>query len=179
MRAALLAVGLWASGMASCSRAEPAAPAPAPVPASPTVSFEALGAFLPRALAGYEPVRDRGSTGKYGDVSVSEAERAFSRSGAEVSIRIVDTTLGPRLRSAIRAAVLDATDRPAEDPTAPILTDSAVGFVRYDAETARAEANLLVGDRFVVVLVTEGISGTGELRRLARGLDLAGLAKLR
>ena len=171
-------LGLWTSGMASCAKPE-AAEAPAPPLVSPVVYFEELGAFLPGTPSGYEQVRDRGSTGKYGEVCVSEAERAFTREGAEVSIRIVDTTLGPRLRSAIRAAVVDAMARPADDPTAPILTDTAVGFVRYDAEKARAEANLLVGDRFVVVFVTEGIAGTQELRRLARGLDLAGLAKLR
>ena len=51
--------------------------------------------------------------------------------------------------------------------------------MRYDEGEARAEANLLVGGRYVVAVTSRGFSGTGEVRRLAHTLDLAGLARLR
>ncbi len=165
----------------SCARTEPPAPPPSPSlhAVKPTVYFQELRAFLPEPPEGYRQVRDRGSTGKYGAVSVSEAERVFARDGGELSVRIVDTTLAGQLAKSIRAAVEDARQRPPADPTAPILLADAVGFVRFDPAGVRAEANLLVGGRYVVAVSSEGVEGTVEVRRLAGSLDLAGLSKLR
>jgi hypothetical protein len=138
-----------------------------------------LSAFLPATLEGYQRTRDEGSTGKYGDVSVSEAERVFSRGDHQVTVRIVDTTLSRQLGDRIVAAAEVAKSREAADPTAPIFLAETVGFVRYDHSASEAEANLWVGERFVVAVSTRGHSGTDEARRVARNLDLAGLAKLR
>src|SRR4051812_39234272 len=99
---AALLVGGWLG----CERE---APAPLRAPAtpeaarasSPTVYFKDLRAFLPQVPDGYHQVKDRGSTGKYGEVSVSEAERVFRKrekdAEREISVRIVDTTLVTRL----------------------------------------------------------------------------------
>ncbi len=146
---------------------------------SPCLYFTALAAFLPAALPGLRPTKDEGSTGKYGEVTVSEAERTFGEEGREVDIRIVDTTLVGKLREKIKAAAADARSRPEADPLAPLVLAGSVGFVRYDPGETRAEANLLVGERFVVALSTRGFEGTDEVRRLAGKLDLAGLSKLR
>lgn len=167
---------------AGCQKAAPApAPSASSVPAfsAPTVYFASLRAFLPQAPAGFSPVKDRGSTGKYGEVSVSEAERVFRGGGHEITVRIVDTTLVTRLGKSIKAAVQDASSRDASDPTAPILLRDALGFVRYDPDEEHAEANLLVGDRYVVAVTTRGFDDTREVRRIAHSLDLEGLAKLR
>jgi hypothetical protein len=112
-------------------------------------------------------------------VSVSEAERLFTRGeGREVKVRIVDTTMGEKIGKAIREAADRAKGRDTSDPAAPIHWGDTVGFVRYDAEESLAEANLLVGDRFVVAVTSRGFPGTVEVRRVARGIDLAGLARL-
>ncbi|WP_224373093.1 hypothetical protein [Hyalangium versicolor] len=147
---------------------------------APCVYFRDLAPFLPESLEGFTHASTEGSTGKYGEVSVSEAERTFTKGeDREVKVRIVDTTLGGKIAKAIKAAAEDAKQRPQSDPTAPIFWDAAVGFVRYDASEATAEANLLVGDRFVVAVTSRGFPGTVEVRRVARGIDLAGLAQLR
>lgn len=180
---ALLLAALVA--LAACRQQE--APAAAPVevapaaPAAPScVYFKQLRAFLPSELIGFRLHKDEGSTGKYGDVVVSEAERLFVHpEGGHVQVRIVDTSLSKRLGTAIRAAADEAAAREATDPTAPIMTTDAVGFVRYDPDDAKAEANLLVGGRFVVAVSSEGFRGTTEVRRVTRALDLAGLSKLR
>ncbi|XXF81545.1 hypothetical protein P2318_08915 [Myxococcaceae bacterium GXIMD 01537] len=136
--------------------------------------------FLPEALDGFTRTRSEGSTGKYGEVSVSEAERTFSRGAdREVKVRIVDTTMGGKIAQAIHAAAEEARSRGEADPTAPIFWDGTVGFVRYDEEDALAEANLLVGERYVVAVTSRGFPGTVEVRRVARGMDFAGLARLR
>lgn len=159
--------------------AEPPA-APAAVAPSPCVYFKELAPFLPESLEGFTHATTEGSTGKYGEVSISEAERTFTRGeDREVKVRIVDTTLGGKIARSIRAAAEQGRRRPESDPMAPIFWDAAVGFVRYDASEATAEANLLVGDRYVVAVTSRGFPSTVEVRRVARGIDLAGLAQLR
>jgi hypothetical protein len=147
----------------------------------PCAHFEDLRAFLPESLEGLERSQEGGSTGRYGEVSVSEAERGFTHGEErEVKVRIVDTSLGKKLGQAIRAAAEEGRNRPTNDPTAPIFwkDKEAVGFVRYDASTTLAEASLLVGNRYVVAVSSRGFPGTVEVRRVARDIDLEGLARL-
>jgi hypothetical protein len=147
--------------------------------AFPCVHFEELRPFLPETMEGLSRVRDGGSTGRYGEVSVSEAERSFTHGeDREVKVRIVDTTLGKKLGQAIRAAAQEGRHRAQNDPTAPIFWKDAVGFVRYDETNGLAEASLLVGNRYVVAVSSRGFPGTVEVRRVARGIDLEGLARL-
>ena len=54
-----------------------------------------------------------------------------------------------------------------------------MGFVRYDPSEEKAEANLLVGGRYVVAVTSLGFDSTHEVRQIAQGLDLEGLSKLR
>lgn len=167
------------TGCLDNGRTTPAEPPPPVTATAPCVYFKELAPFLPEALEGFEVGHTAGSTGKYGDVSVSEAERTYTRGeGREVKVRIVDTTMSEKIGHAIREAAQKAKGRAASDPTAPIQWEEAVGFVRYDAEEALAEANLVVGDRFVVAVTSRGFPSTVEVRRVARGIDLAGLARL-
>jgi len=168
-----------ASGCHHEPPSDPAGPASEDFKTPPCVYFKELRPFLPAALPGYTTARDEGSTGKYGDVSVSEAERVFARDERELAVRIVDTTLSNRLGEKIKAAANDAKARPESDPTAPLVLHETVGFVRYDRAQAKAEANLLVADRFVVAVTGKGFESTAEVREVARNLDLAGLSKLR
>ncbi|HEX4622011.1 MAG TPA: hypothetical protein VH208_10635 [Myxococcaceae bacterium] len=189
MRSTALALTVLIAGAAGCSKPAPVAATPPP-PEPPAdlqprcVYFKDLRAFLPATLPGFEQVRDEGSTGKYGDVQVSEAKRTFAQGeGRELSVRIVDTTMAQDLGRAIRSAAQDAASRPPSDPTAPIFLQGAVGFVRFDgsrdsAET-RAEATLWVADRFVVAVSSQGFDDTAQVRQVARQLDLAGLSNLR
>lgn len=153
-------------------------PAP-PIHAAKTVHFRDLKPFLPRALPGFEQVKDEGSTGKYGEVVVSEAERVFSQKSREVSVRIVDTSVAERLARAITAAAKNVEADEGDELTGPLELVGAIGFVRFDQDQDKAEANLLVGDRYVVAVTTIGYPDTREVRRLSRELDLAGLSKLR
>lgn len=173
-RAAALAAVLAAAG-ASCREPSPAA-APIqsarPRPADfPCVHFEDLRRHLPKDIAGFRATRDEGSSGRYGEVSISEAERVFSgEDGQSVTVRIVDTTLSEDLGRVIREA--------SRAPGA-IVGEGAVGFVRFDEGERKAEANLLVADRFVVAVTAQGFDGTSEVRRIAGALDFQGLARLR
>lgn len=180
MRVVLLACAV--ASLAGC-RSEPApAPEVTPDTAGQPVHFTALRAFVPDQLPGWErPGNPEGSTGKYGEVTVSEVEAVYTRTGEQrLSVRILDTSLLDKLAPAIRSAVEGASARTDEDPTAPLRLPNALGFVRYDEEERHGEANLLVGDRYVVALSADGFPDTKELRQVARlHLDLAGLSRLR
>jgi hypothetical protein len=172
-------LGCSENSRASAKEPEPPAAAVAVVP-FPCVYFKDLTPVLPESREGFTEASTEGSTGKYGEVSISEAERTFTKGeDREVKVRIVDTTLGGKIAKSIRAAAEQGKRRPESDPTAPIIWDAAVGFVSYDASESTAEANLLVGDRFVVAVTSRGAPGTVEVRRVARRIDLAGLARLR
>jgi hypothetical protein len=145
----------------------------------PCVHFKQLRAFLPEKLDGLSPAGDEGSTGRYGEVSVSEVERLFIQGEErEVKVRILDTTLGEQLGQAILAEAERSRRLAPSDPTAPIFWEDTVGIVRYDAEGETAEASLLVGSRYVVAVSSRGFPGTVQVRRVARDLDLEGLARL-
>lgn len=185
--ALLLATALASAGCSKETKpAAPAAPNPqgdalsAPVAEFPCVRFEDLARHLPRSLEGYKAEGVEGSSGRYGEVSISEAERVYTGAdGEEISIRIVDTTMAEELGRAIRAAASDAAHRDKGDPTAPIIHHDTVGFVRYDRLNQRAEANLLVANRFVVAVTSRNVEGTDEVRRVANQMDLNALALLR
>ncbi len=143
-----------------------------PIPEFPCVPFQQLRAHLPSLLEGLKPSRDEGSSGRYGEVSVSEAERWFKGTGGEeLSIRIMDTTLVQQLGQAVRAAAGEATSA--------IQKENAVGFVRFDPGPRQAEANLLVADRFLVSITGRGYEDSAVVRRIAEDFDVDGLALLR
>lgn len=190
--ALFLTLGVLTAG---CGRTPtpPDAPEAAPVARSaapggdgaraPCVHYSELQAFLPAALGGrlasFRAAHDGGSTGRYGAVSVSEAERVYVGERAahdderpSLSVRIVDTTLKERLAAAIERAAEGG-------PDARLVLRQAVGFVRYDPEVREAEASLLVGGRFVVAVTGRGFDDSRAVREVARGLDTEGLARLR
>ena len=181
MRVLLLACAV--AGLAGCRHEPtPVSGEPPEDAAGQPVYFTALRAFIPDQLPGWEqPGTPEGSTGKYGEVTVSEVEAVYTRPGEQrLSVRIVDTSLLDKLAPAIRSAVDGAAARRDDDPTAPLRLPHALGFERYDEEERHGEANLLVGDRYVVALSADGFPDTKELRQVARlHLDLAGLSRLR
>jgi hypothetical protein len=121
-------------------------------------------------------VRDEGSTGKYGALTVSEAERAFSMGeDRELVVRIVDAPKLDRLASTIQES---ERAPPSEASAKPFALPSAAGYLRYDSSQSKAEATLVVGERFAVSVTSRGFRGTDEVRRVAQGLDLPGLSKM-
>jgi hypothetical protein len=150
------------------------------------VHFRELRAFLPREVAGFTTARDEGSTGRYGEVAISEAERAFvpreprddADGDAELVVRIVDSTLAPRLGASIHDAIAFAHAHPGGEGT-PRALEGVVGFVRYDPHTDQAEGNLLVADRYVVAVTASGVGDTHLVRETLARFDLAALARLR
>jgi hypothetical protein len=154
--------------------------APTELGPAPCVHFDDLRRYLPKELTGFRKVRDEGSTGKYGEVSISEAERLFrGEQEKELSVRIVDTTMGAELGRAIRATAREADRSGDRGGPRALRIEEAVGFVRFDPDEAKAEASLWVAERFVVAVSGRGFEDTVEVSQVARGLDLTGLASLR
>ena len=146
-------------------------------PPSRSVYFKALQPFLPAAVPGFQKVRDEGSTGRYGDVQVSEAERVFASENEEIAVRIIDSTTVAKLADGITAAAQAAKQQP-KDVAVPLSLPSSVGYLRFDAAEEKVEANLLVGDRFIVTVSSRGLKDGTQVRRILESLDSKGLSKL-
>lgn len=183
--------------LVGCSERAPADPTPTSrtaraatrtagaAPLAP-VHFDELRAFLPREVAGFTTARDEGSTGKYGEVAISEAERTFvprepredAGEDAELVVRIVDSTLSPRLGASIHDAITFGRAHPGGEGT-PHPLDGVVGFVRYDPRADQAEGNVLVAERYVVAVTASGFGDTHLVREVLARFDLAALSRLR
>jgi hypothetical protein len=164
--------------------------------------FRRLQAFLPHAPEGFRPLRATASTGRYGEVSVSEAEQVFVSGEAQaaaqadagpegpgvrqLSVRIVDTSLASRIAEAVRTAAREAQETHDKQAalggyarTAPLLFDRAVGYVSHNPDDGgRVEAMLLVGERFLVAVTGHGFGSNAEAKALLAEIDLTGLSQL-
>ena len=169
----------------------------AAAPDAPCLHFRRLQAFLPRAPEGFRPLRATASTGRYGEVSVSEAEQVFvageptgdaglaAEGVRQLSVRIVDTSLASRIAEAIRTAAKEAQEshdaqaaRGEHARTAPLLFEHSVGYVSHDPDQGgRVEAMLLVGERFLVAVTGHGFGSTAETQAVLGQIDLTGLAQ--
>ena len=175
---------LLAAGDLACQRSRPKEVAWQPdggwssdFPPSRSVYFKALQPFLPAAVPGFQKVRDEGSTGRYGAVQMSEAERVFAHENEEIAIRIIDSTTVGKLSEGITAAAQAAKQQPKE-VAVPLSLPSAVGYLRFDAAEEKVEANLLVANRFIVSVSSRGLKDGTEVRRIVESLDSEGLSKL-
>jgi hypothetical protein len=179
-----LLLSLTLAASAACrQRAAPSSPPsvspiePEPVTTDNYLYFRDLQAFLPAELAGFQRVKDEGSTGKYGAVTVSEAERGFSQGeDRELTVRIVDTS---RLNGVVSAAQAMEQGTSPDPRVKRFALPSAAGYLKYDPVGSTAEATLVVANRFAVSVTSHGFRGTEEVTKVAKGLDLSGLAKLR
>jgi hypothetical protein len=132
-------------------------------------------------------------------VTVSEAEQVFSASARydaatgrrleprQLSVRIVDTSLTARLAEAIRAgareAQVAAQAQGASSPSAPLLYDSAVGYLSHATrDDGRFEAMLLVNERFLVSVTGHGFGAPEEAHAVVgavlQDIDLTGMSRL-
>jgi hypothetical protein len=111
---------------------------------------------------------------------MSEAERVFAQSDSrEIAIKIVDSTNLSRLVDGIKIAAEEAAQLSQPGLLEPLRQPSAVGYLRFEPSEQRAEASLLVADRFVISILSRGLPDSREVRRIVENLDYAGLSKLR
>jgi hypothetical protein len=181
---ALGALGALAS-LASCRGAgRPVAALPTPVtdagvgPAVPldgrSLHFTRLQSFTPDALLEFKGGKATASTARFGEVAVSEVERAYGEGERTAKIRIVDTSLNRGAHPPEPGAAFEDERKVGR----PLHTAGASGYVEFEKESRRAVANLIVASRVLVTISCEGARGPEDVERLAAALDLRRLESL-
>jgi hypothetical protein len=147
-----------------------------------------LKAFLPERLAGRQGAFAQGTMTRMGDRALSEATRSY-RGGppsdpGEIELKIADAWLEPRATQAIRSLadtehVFEGTSM--QGNTAPperLVLPGAVGYARYDEEARLAQAQVLIGGRFIASATVAEAEDAQDAAQALRALDTLGLARL-
>ena len=147
-----------------------------------------LKTFLPERLGGRLGESPQGTMTRMGNRALSEATRSYrggpaSETGA-VELKIADAWLEPRATQAIRSladtefalggtTLLGSASRPER-----LVLPGAVGYVRYDEDARQAQAQVLVGGRFIASATVAQAEDAQEAAQALRSLDTLGLARL-
>jgi hypothetical protein len=187
-----IALLLW---LPACERARPSnwskvaeSQVSASNPRLPVLVTDAtLKTFLPERLGARLGASPQGTMTRMGNRALSEATRSYRANPAsasgEVELKIADAWLEPRATQAIRS-LADAehmlggrSDGPFTMPERLVLP-GAVGYARLDEEARQAQAQILIGGRFIASATVAQAEDAQEAAQALRALDTLGLARL-
>jgi hypothetical protein len=148
-----------------------------------------LKTFLPERLGGRLGQFPQGTMTRMGDRALSEASRDY-RGGAPsetgpVQLKIADAWLEPRATQAIRS--LADTDFGAMGGGSVmgshaiperLVLPGGVGYARYDEGARLAQAQVLIGGRFIASATVAQAEDAQDAAQALRALDTLALARL-
>ncbi len=143
-----------------------------------------LKTFLPERLGTRQGASPQGTMTRMGNRALSEATRSYGGGETgELELKIADAWLEPRATQAIRSladadyAFNGKLDGPATLPERLVLP-GAVGYARYDEDARQAQAQVLIGGRFIASATVAQAEDAQEAAQALRALDTLGLARL-
>jgi len=143
--------------------------------------------FLPERLDGRLGESPLGTMTRMGDRALSEATRSY-RGGppgdtGRVEIKIADAWLEPRATQAIRS--LASTDAVVAGRlealgawSERLVLPGGIGYARYDEGERLAQAQALIGDRFIASATVAQAADAQDAAQVLRALDTLALAHL-
>jgi len=145
----------------------------------PVVNWRQLADFLPDELGAMKATgKLKGATNNAAGVKVTNVERRYQAGEQQVTVEITDAAYAPMLRAPFAMAAMVE-----EDSTEGYRKGTRIGgqpaLVEWKEASQRSNANVLVGERFMVnVRVTKAAKDTAA-KDIAATLDLAKLAELK
>lgn len=143
------------------------------------VNWRKLGPFLPDELGGFKAERDmKGRTTSMGQMQVSSVRRPYKGGDKRLRVEITDTNLVPMLRTgfAIAASVN-------EDSSDGVKKGTKIGgspaLLEWRKQRQRGKLQILVAGRYIVKLRLDKTDDPDEVVKLAKEIDLSGLAKVK
>ena len=121
--------------------------------------------------------KPEGSTISMGNYKISQAERDYSSGEKELHISITDGAYAQMAYAGVKMAMNFEIDT-SEEYVKKVTIKGFPGIEKYEYENKDGQVILLVAERFVVQLEVDNVPDTSELKKIAEGLDLEGLAKL-
>jgi hypothetical protein len=144
----------------------------------PPVSFRVLLNYLPETVEGLTRGEPEGESASMGEWQYSQANAEYRSESGEQRVRIeifdyayigvLYTPYTIALKMKFNKESTSGYERSVEIAGSP-------AFESWNIQSKRAEANLLVGDRYIVKISTDGLP-EGAPRRIAAGMNLKKLA---
>ena len=143
------------------------------------VSFKVLMDYLPKSIDGMTAHEPQGETASIAGGQYSEAKAAFSSEDGSRSaeVAIFDYAHIAMLYTPYRMMLnLKVNRESTRGYERTVELDGFPAFEKWENAGADSEIAVMVGDRFVVTVNTNGMD-EGAARKIVEGLDLKGLAK--
>ncbi len=148
-------------------------------PQGDVLSDSALKRYLPATVLGRPGEAPQGSVTRIGSRSLAEATRSYRAPGAdlEAEIKLADARYEPRATEAIRS--LAGADEPDDDDAAErLVLPGAIGYARFDQGERTAQAQVVIGGRFIASATVQPAKGAEEAVAALRSIDTLAISRL-
>jgi hypothetical protein len=139
-----------------------------------------LKTFLPDRVGDRLGQLPQGTMTRMGDRALSEATRNYRGAGSvneggQVELKIADARLEPRATQAIR---LLANENEEAVMAERLVLPGAIGYARYDEGERVAQAQVLIGGRFIASATVVQAADAQDAAQALRAVDTQALARL-
>jgi hypothetical protein len=148
-------------------------------PKGNVVNWRKLAPLLPDKLGDFATDGElKGSTNTVGAMKISEVKRRYKAGDKKLRVEIADAWLVPMLRTGFAMAQMVNQDS-TEGVKKGVKVNGQPGIVEWRKARQRGKLTIMVGGRFLMKLSLRPTDSPDEVVKLAKGLDLATLAKLK
>ncbi|MHB8417732.1 MAG: hypothetical protein ACYDCL_06630 [Myxococcales bacterium] len=138
----------------------------------------ALRPYLPERLLGRSGERPHGSVTRIGPRALSEVIREYPGGEGEAELKLADARFEPHATEAIRSMAGDADGARLDDGVSKLVLPGAVGYARYDGDERLAQAQVVIGDRFIASATVQQAQDAEAAVAALRAVDTLALSKL-
>lgn len=142
------------------------------------VSFKELQTILPE-VSGWEKGKASGEM-MTAPVKFSQAQVTYTKGDANIEVKIVDTAMSALLtmpyQMFMATGYMKETDSGYEKAT---VIGGNPGWMKWDSETKRAEAGIIVGKRFLVTVDGNDVPDVKAVEAVIGKMDLGKLSSLK
>jgi hypothetical protein len=143
------------------------------------VNWRKLGPFLPDELGGFKAERDlNGRTTSMGQMQVSSVKRPYKGGDKRLRVEITDTNLVPMLRTGFAIAA-SVNEDSSDGVKKGMKIAGSPALLEWRKRGQRGKLQILVAGRYIVKLRLDKTDDPDEVVKLAKEIDLSGLAKVK
>jgi hypothetical protein len=148
-------------------------------PQGNVVNWRKLAPLLPDKLGDYAADGEvKGSTNTMGSMKISEVKRRYKAGDKKLRVEISDAWLVPMLRTGFAMAQAVNQDS-SEGIQKGVKINGQPAILKWRKARKRGRLTIMVGGRFMMKLSLRPSEDPDEVVKLAKGLDLSALAKLK
>jgi len=146
--------------------------------------YQEMQKYLPESVAGYTAKDPVGQTSNMGGMSFSQAERTYSKTGADgtedyVTVTLLDYNATADLYTGMTAlwgANFSMEDQNGYSKSFDAGVKDVAGWEHYDKQGKNSEVTLALGGRFILTIKANSQANNDMAKSLAKTLKLSDLA---